>query len=104
MKRYTQQLNKIIKKNFLSLFLEQQSASHINVALTGIHMCVYIIMSVTLQYLKNKKKKKLISTYRPDVAGALTNFTANRNWIPHTRRQDKFNVNDSAHRANVTSS
>lgn len=42
-------------------------------------------------------------TYRPGVAGARTNLTANRNCIAHTNKQHKFNDSDNAHNANVTS-
>lgn len=41
--------------------------------------------------------------YRPDVGGALTNLTANKNWIAHTSKQHRFSDNDRAHSANVTS-
>jgi hypothetical protein len=43
-------------------------------------------------------------THRPFGAdGECTNLTANRNWIAHTRRQQRFSERVNAHNANVTS-
>lgn len=45
-----------------------------------------------------------ISTHRPLGAdGECTSFTANRNWMAHTSRQQRFSESVNAHRANVTS-
>lgn len=43
-------------------------------------------------------------TYRPlGAEGECTNFTAKRNCIAHTSKQQRFNDNVNAHNANVTS-
>lgn len=42
-------------------------------------------------------------THRPLLSEALTNLTANRNWIAQTSRQHRFKDKESAQRASVTS-
>lgn len=46
----------------------------------------------------------IANTHRPlGAEGECTSFTANKNWIAQTNRQQRFNDNVNAHRANVTS-
>lgn len=61
---------------------------------------------VNTKHPNHKFKKKMVykfNKYLPPVAGALTSLTANKNCIAQTSKQQRFNDNDSAHKANVTS-
>lgn len=57
----------------------------------------------------NKNKKQQTMCYDDahlsfaETGGARISFTANRNCMAQTSRQHKFNDNDKAHRAKVTS-